>query len=250
MSSILSAATTVMNSATATSPEQAPEMIMQVLRSPIVEVAATLFTICYPLGVVLSLHYDPNVSGREWKKFRKGAELGALFGFLMQQLLCSLLVLLQYETASLLFGTVLGAVIYSPAIIPILSMVCLLVVTCPLACKTHTSMNLFWIGALCTALVQQGLWMALSLGFFFSGKNNLNMQGVGGYSNMAWVLLLGLMPLLLMKLLRQKKDSDDSKDQEEDYSDEDTDSEDGEESESEEESDNEEEDLLKYQRMV
>mmetsp|Transcript_9234 Transcript_9234/g.19912 ORF Transcript_9234/g.19912 Transcript_9234/m.19912 type:complete len:284 (-) Transcript_9234:261-1112(-) len=183
---------------------------MTILRSPVVEVAATLFTIGYPLGVVLSLRRDESLTARQWRRFRRGAELGAWMGFLMQQILCYSLVFLQHKASSSLWGTLLGAVIYSPAVIPILSMICLLLVTCPLACKTHVSLNLYWIGALCTALVQQGLWMALSLGFYFKGdaKLHFNEEGIeadADYSHMAWVVLLGFVPIGLMKVWRRRQ---------------------------------------------
>lgn len=57
------------------------------------------------------------------------------------------------------------------------------------------------MGALTTALVQQGLWMALSLGLFFVGGNALNADGLGSYSHMAWVLVLALIPFGIMKML-------------------------------------------------
>ena len=164
------------------------------LNSPAVETMATLFILFYPLTVLVTLRRS--LTAHEFANFRRGAELGCLSCIFLQQFTVLVACLVEYETR----WVAVGSILYSPTVVPCLSMVALLLVDVPLAARTHCSMSVNWIGALCACLIQQGLWMAYSLIMSLTTQENEHVKNSEGtIFHILAVMFLGMVPIAFFR---------------------------------------------------
>ena len=183
------------------------------VNSPFWAIAAALLTVAYPLLAMLRLSRQGKRSG--WKSFIRGAQMGAICAFLVQDFFCTLLVAFQRQSFQVQPDSIVA---YNPGFMSVV-LPSVMLLTIPFIRSS------VWLGVISASMVQQCvrlLLVVLIRAPVRAADPTVSTLGVGDFYRTELLLGAAFIPIALCLVARmyeaeeEYRQSTDDDDEEED----------------------------------
>lgn len=172
------------------------------INSPFYAIAAMVLTLAYPMVVMFRLRMK---SDKSWKGFVKGAQMGAICAFLIQDFFCSLLVAFHEPDGSHITTLEDGTweqrssiVAYNPGAMSV-ALPAIMLLTLPFIRSS------IWMGVVSASMVQQCLRLLLVIlvkAPVSASEPKTSMVGVGDFYRTELLLGAACIPVALFLVVR------------------------------------------------